>query len=150
MGKGRPSRAMVAAIAGWRVTSGHLKNVAGALRGKGLIEYPAEGLMALTVEGIRSAPLPEERQDVFESLRDTLTGHQRLVVDTLRHGGRMSRERLCQSVGWEPTSGHVKNVLGSLRTLEVVEYPNPGEVELTQWLAAEHGEIAKRDVVLPV
>lgn len=133
---GRPpaTRAQAAAVAGWKVTSGHLKNVAGALHTKGLIEYPTPGTMALTPEGKRLAPALAGPPNVLDRVRTILDGPQRQVVDYLAgHGGLPSRADVATGCGWNPSSGHVKNVLGSLHTLKVIEYPTPGVVTLAEW-----------------
>lgn len=136
MGHDAPTRVQVASIAGWRVTSGHLKNVAGSLRSRGLIDYPSEGVMALTPEGAALAPEPDTSASLDDSVRGVLTGPQRQVFDLLpRDGQPLSREQVAQGCGWEPTSGHVKNVLGSLRSLEVINYPQQGFVSRADWLA---------------
>jgi hypothetical protein len=64
-----------------------------------------------------------------------LTGPQRQAFDALLAGGKvMSRDELCEAVGWNPTSGHPKNVLGSLSSMELITYPTPGYVQLVEWL----------------
>ena len=134
-GHPEPSKAQVAAIAGWRITSGHLKNVAGSLRTAGLILYPQPARFSLTEEGRAAAPEPDMGQTLHDSVREILTGPQRTVFDfLLRNPGAQKRDYLARACGWEPTSGHVKNVLGSMRTLEVIDYPVAGEVELQEWL----------------
>jgi uncharacterized protein len=130
-----PSRAMVGAVAGWRVTSGHLKNVSGSLSGKGLIRYPVPGRLALTEEGRRAAPSPAGG-DLHDLVRAILTGPQRQAFEALMAGGKvMSRDELCEAVGWNLTSGHPKNVLGSLSSMELITYPTPGHVQLVDWLS---------------
>ncbi len=140
LGADAPSRAQVAPIAGWKVTSGHLKNVAGSLRNRGLIDYPAEGALALTESGRRAAPMPDIATGVIDRVRSIMTGPQREAFDVLLRADEpvsdgLSRELLAHRAGWNPTSGHVKNVLGSLRTLDVVTYPRAGFVSLSPWIA---------------
>jgi len=132
-----PTKAQVAAIAGWKVTSGHLKNVAGSLRSAGLIEYPQPGRFALTLQGRDKAPAPDLTLSFHDRLRGTLSGPQRMVFDVLiTDRATLTRDALARACGWEPTSGHVKNVLGSLRTLEVIDYPAAGQVALQDWVLA--------------
>lgn len=134
-GHPEPTKAQVAAIAGWRITSGHLKNVAGSLRTLRLIDYPQPGRFRLTEEGAAAAPEPDMGRTLHDSVREVLSGPQRTVFDfLLRNPGSQARDYLARACGWEPTSGHVKNVLGSMRTLEVIDYPVAGEVELQEWL----------------
>jgi hypothetical protein len=130
-----PTKAQVAAIAGWRVTSGHLKNVAGRLRTLGFIAYPRAGRFRLTEKGRAAAPEPDLGRGLHDGVREVLSGSQRTVFDfLLRNPGSQKRDYLARACGWEPTSGHVKNVLGSLRSLQVIDYPVAGEVELQEWL----------------
>lgn len=138
MGHDRPSRPQVAAIAGWKITSGHLKNIVGSLRTAELVTYPTEGVIEMTPAGAASAPEPDMGLNLHDGIRSVLSGPQRQIFDTLiRHGGRpLARETIAEQLGWEPTSGHLKNVVGSLRTLEVIEYPTAGQVSLQEWVTA--------------
>lgn len=137
MGHHEPSRAQVAAIAGWRITSGHLRNVASSLKTAGLIEYPRPALFALTDLGRKFAPPADTSRGLHDSLRSTLDGSQQQAFDYLRsygNGTAIEREVLAEACGWSPSSGHVRNVLSSLRTLEVIDYPERGKVALQEWL----------------
>lgn len=127
------TRPQLAAVAGWKITSGHLKNVAGSLRTLGLISYPAEGSIALTAAGVSAAPMPDAAT-LHQRIAGILSGPQNLAFNALLKAGKpISREQLCKTVGWEPTSGHVKNVLGSLRTLQLINYPESGMVGIEEW-----------------
>lgn len=135
MGHSAPSRAQVAAVAGWKITSGHLKNVAGALKTSGLVDYPGQGQLAMTDAGRAAAPAPDMSISFHDQLRGTLTGPQRAVFDLLLCERRaMSREEITTALGWAQTSGHIKNVVGSMKTLEIVGYPGPGVVGLQDWV----------------
>jgi hypothetical protein len=134
-GHPEPTKAQVAAISGWRITSGHLKNIAGSLRTAALISYPQPGRFRLTEEGREAAPEPDMGRTLHDSVREVLSGPQQTVFDfLLRNPGPQKRDYLARACNWEPTSGHVKNVLGSMRTLEIIDYPAVGEVELQEWL----------------
>jgi hypothetical protein len=135
MGHDAPTRAQLAAVIGWKVTSGHLKNVAGALSTAGLITYPSSGRIVLTPAGARAAPEPDLSASLHERVRAILTGPQRSVFDLLVGAkASLSREDVATRCGWEPTSGHVKNVLGSLSSLELITYPARGRVQAAEWL----------------
>jgi hypothetical protein len=68
-------------------------------------------------------------------VRETLSGPQTQVFDELlRRPSGLDRVALCEAIGWNATSGHVKNVLGSMRSMEIVEYPTPGSVRLVDWI----------------
>jgi hypothetical protein len=135
-GFSEPTRPQICAIAGWRVTSGHIKNVCGACRTKNLISYPSDGHVSLTHEGYKLAPAAPE-QGLIASLRGIMTGPQATIFENLLADGEAgSNEELAQRVGWEPTSGHVKNVLGSLRSLEVVRKRAP--IGLEPWVLQQN------------
>ncbi len=138
MGQERPTRAQVAAMAGWSVTSGHIKNVAGELRALGLVDFPGQGVLTLTPEGEAAAPEPDLRQGFRDSLRQVMSGPQRQLFDALLElGGRASRHDACVHLGWSVTSGHIKNIAGELRTMQVLDFPTQGVLELTEWASAE-------------
>ncbi len=111
-----------------------------SLRTLGLVSYPRDGQLALTNAGAQAAPPPDLTADFHERLRSTLTNPQQAVFDCLlRADEPKTRELLARQVGWEPTSGHLKNVLGSLRTLQLVDYPEQGVVDLQAWVRAGVG-----------
>lgn len=137
MGHVAPSRAQVAGIIGWKITSGHLKNVCGQLRSGGMIDYRTNGTISMTDAGRTAAPQADLSVGLHDRVRSALSGPQRQVFDLLAdHHRGLSRERIASALGWEVTSGHVKNVLGSMRTLEVLDYPQPGHASLQGWLRA--------------
>lgn len=133
-GHDQPLRPQVAAIIGWKITSGHLKNVIGSLRTAGLVAYPGDGRVTLTDEGRAAAPEPDLSMGLHDGIRSVLTGPQRQVFDVLLDHGQITRHALAEACGWEPTSGHLKNVIGSMRTLEIVAYPESGVVVLQDWV----------------
>ncbi len=137
LGHQEPSRAQVAAICGWKVTSGHLKNVAGSLKTRGLIEYPRQGHLSLTDQGRLDAPQPDRNQSLVDTVRNTLTTPQQTIFNQLLRKSPDSRLNLANGAGWDPSSGHLKNVIGSLRTLQIVEYPQSGVVALADWINPE-------------
>jgi uncharacterized protein len=129
-GHSHPTRPMVAGVCGWSVTSGHLKNVAGSLKSAGLVDFPVAGTLSLTPEGSALAVMPGGT--LVERLSDILSGPQRAVFDALSDGA-MGRGELAARLEWSTTSGHLKNIIGSLKTLDLVAYPAAGIVERTEW-----------------
>jgi hypothetical protein len=61
-----------------------------------------------------------------------LTTPQRRVFNALlaATGDVVTREQLAEVTGFSASSGHFANILGSLRTLGVVDYPAAGAVSL--------------------
>jgi hypothetical protein len=135
MGFDNPSRAQVAAIAGWKVTAGHLKNVIGSLNSAGLT-LSAGGHVALTDAGEAAAPEPDMSLTLVDGLRDVLSNPQKQIFEVLLTRNAMSRAEVAEAVGWDPKAGHLKNVIGSMRTLEIIDYPSGGMVELQSWVRA--------------
>lgn len=134
MGHDNPTRPQVAAIAGWRVTAGHLRNVVGSLNAKGLTQASA-GKLSLTAAGVAAAPDPDMGQTLHDGLRGVLTRPQQTLFDVLwKFKRKMTREALANACGWDPKAGHLRNVIGSMRTLEIIDYPEPGVVALQDWV----------------
>lgn len=138
VGHEAPTKAQVAAVTGWRVTSGHIKNVSGSLRSAGLIEYPAAGCISMTDAGRQVIGDDNSPLEFRSQIMSFLDGPQKQVFCALEQlGSPITRSKLCEMVGWNDTSGHVKNVLGSMRSLELIDYPKPGEVFLQRWVVEQ-------------
>jgi len=131
IGHDTPSREQVAAIAGYSPSSGTFRNIIGGLRTAGAIDYPPEG-GAIFLTGAAGGSL------TLEAARDMLLANleprQRKIIDSLCETAvSRSRGELGGRTGYEPTSGTFRNILGSLRTLKIIDYPRDGEVGLTDW-----------------
>jgi len=130
LGKNEPTREMVAALAGYSPSSGGFKNLLGTMRSQARIDYPTPGTISLLIAW--------EKMNVTEAVslfRNRLTKPQFRICKALGGGKMMSRAQLAQKSGYEQTSGGFKNLLGQLRTLDVLRYPEPGSVQLTDWAA---------------
>lgn len=130
LGHETPTREMVAAVAGYSPTSGGFNNLLGGLRTIGAIDYPQQGVVALlTVEP--GALSKEEGRDLLLS---TLSNPQRKIVGALvDQPAPRSRDDLGADTGYSPTSGGFNNLLGSLRTIGIIDYPQQGFVCLSDW-----------------
>ena len=127
-----PTRAMVAARAGVSSTSSSYANDLSAMKTAGLIGYPSTGNLNRTDAGKRIAvDLPDG--DAWESLPAIVDPRHMNMLRTLRRG-RMSRSDLANAVDASPSSSSFANDLSKLRTLALIDYPAPGEVELAEWL----------------
>lgn len=129
LGHDTPSREMVAAVAGYSPTSGGFANLLGSLKTPGAIDYPAPGQVTLCVDGI-DVPSQDEGRDLLLS---TLSNPQRKIVAALIDQGARSRADIGLDTEYSPTSGGFANLLGSLRTLGVIDYPQSGAVALSDW-----------------
>ncbi len=136
LGFARISRPMLAFKSGISLTSSHFTNTLGSLRTAGLVEYPEKGQVALTPAGDVKADRPDMSRGITNSVRDVLTGPQRKFFDALLSGKTIARDELAERTGISLTSSHFTNTLGSLRTLQVVDYPDPGQVRISDWVAS--------------
>lgn len=138
----QPDRRQVCFYLGNNITGGHGANVLGNLRTNGFVEYPQPGRVTLTDQGRAAADgiEPPSSLDEFHSrVRGHLSGlHDRLFAKLLEiYPERISRVDLGDAVGANITGGHGANVLGSLRTAGLVEYPQPGWVIASETLFPE-------------
>lgn len=128
-----PTRHQVAFVAGYTV-NGHFNNLVGGLRTKGLVDYPAGGGVALTEQGQSVAIVDEvpSRSALIEKVTGVLKGDSlkkifRAVVDA---GRDLTRDELAAMTGYT-VNGHFNNMVGSLRSIGVFEYPHGGGVRLS-------------------
>jgi hypothetical protein len=125
------SRPQLAFLVGLRPTSGGFKNYLGSLRSSGLIDYPADGSVALTDAGRAKASPPDApptTEELHRQVMGLLGGSQRRILQILidAYPSAVDRETLAAGVGLSVTSGGFKNYLGQLRTLGMVGYPSAG------------------------
>ncbi len=139
IGKDRPSKNMVAAWAGYSPVGGAFGNPIGALRSKGLIDYPAPGTVMLTDAG-RAAVGPQDPPDqdeIWRRIEHTCTGPEqkilRALLDNAGHD-EISKEHLAEKAGYSPIGGAFGNPIGALRTKGLLDYPRQGVVKAADWL----------------
>lgn len=130
LGHDAPTREMVAAVAGYSATSGGFANLLGSLKTQGLIDYPSSGLVK--VVGTHTVDLISKSQG-RDMLLSTLSNPQKKIVAALVGHEDRSRSKVGEETGYSPTSGGFTNLLGSLRTLGIIDYPVPGMVTLSVW-----------------
>lgn len=108
-------------------------NDLGALRSGGFIDYPGPGLLALTVKGLEVATLPTTattRAALWKAIASKLPPRQIRVVEALFEAAPRDRAELASRTGTTSTSSSFANDLGRLRTLGLIDYPEPGSVGL--------------------
>jgi Mn-dependent DtxR family transcriptional regulator len=122
-------------------SSGYTNNL-GALRTAGHIDYPSSGLVQLTEKGRAIA-------EPISAPPDTAALHQRiqaqippalwriLAVAIDHHPHALSRDSLAVLAGQSPTSSGYTNNLGRLRSLGLIDYPQPRQVVATPVLFIE-------------
>lgn len=134
-----PTREQVAGFTVTPHTSGGYKNNLGALRSAGFIDYPTPGTIRLTSSGkahsqadftfTNSGELHQIWLNKLSPARARILG---ILIE--RYPGQITREALADGVDAPATSGGFKNNLGALRTLGLIDYPNPGMVAATETL----------------
>jgi len=139
LGLGQVARHHVAIWSDASPKSGGYKNNLGALRSRGLIDYPTSGRLALTEAGRqRARPTAPIRsvEELHEAWIAWLSGSQGDILRVLirEHPRSLDRDELAESVGVSSTSGGYKNNLGALRSLGLIDYPQPGRVVATALL----------------
>lgn len=131
IGHATPDRTLVALLAGASPTSSTFTNNLGAMRGAGLIDYPAGGCVALTEAGARRAAPPQQaltHAEMMAKIAAHVSPAQRRLLDALcaAYPKPMVKERLAEAVGASPTSSTFTNNLGRLRSLGLITYPIAG------------------------
>ena len=114
-------------------TSGGYFNNLGALRSSGLIDYPSGGTVALTDAGAAIAStdgVPTTTDELHDAIQRKLPPAKWKILDALIqvYPKAVSKDDLAETIDVSPTSGGYFNNLGSLRSLGLVDYPQPGTV----------------------
>lgn len=125
----RPARQLVAACAGYSPTSTSFTKSYGALRTRGLVEYPDSDSLALTTEGRQAAPTTgrvKSLEELHDRVLGVLTGPEhRILSGMLAHGNRpISRDAAAERAGYSVTSTSFTKSYGSLKTKGFVTYPD--------------------------
>lgn len=130
IGVQEPSKTAVAFLAGYTYGSGGFNNPCGSLRTKGFIRYVSGNRIVLTDEGQELAKAPNEtltQDDLHSKVLQVLeTPHQRILKPLIeRYPESVSNEELANLSGYAYGTGGFNNPKGRLRTLGLIEYPEP-------------------------
>jgi hypothetical protein len=140
IGFSSPTREQVAVLAGYAARTGSFLNALGSLRSCGLIEY-GTGTLSLTAAGqSRAVAEPFDSADAIQArILKQLSGPESKIFGALLpHGTKaIDRDRVAHETGYAPRTGSFLNALGSLRTMKVIDYENPGKVYLRPWVFME-------------
>jgi len=129
------SKAQIALLSNQSPTSGGYFNNLGKLRSLGLLEYPSPGQLAITADGRaqvrasgRPRSTPTSDSELHEQVLSMVSGSQATILRALieAHPNYLPKSVLAEKVGQSPTSGGYFNNLGRLRTLGLIDYPQPG------------------------
>jgi hypothetical protein len=134
-----PTRLQVAMVARYTV-NGHFNNLVGGLRTKGLVDYPSSGGVMLTDSGSALANRPDSeltRDELIARVLQVLRGEpiRRIFSAVVEANRDLSREELAGLTNYT-VNGHFNNLVGSLRSLGVIEYPHQGGVRLAEMFNA--------------
>jgi len=142
LGVSRPARGNVAVFSDTSPSSGAYGNNLGRLRTLGLVDYPAQGHVALTDVGRAQAappPIAATREALHAAWYAKLPPRQGSLLRHLvaAYPRPVSRDDLANLAGVSSSSGSYGNNLGTLRSLGVIDYPKAGQVVATALLFPE-------------
>lgn len=130
-GEGAPTREQVAAVAGYAPGSGNFNNILGSLKSLNAVSYPTPGRVEILVEYGDATTMDEARSTLLDKV---LGGpHRKILLAMKDLPSPASRDAIANGSGYAAGSGNFKNLLGKLRTLCVIDYPQQGYAEITAW-----------------
>jgi hypothetical protein len=134
-----PPMEAVAFMAGYRPGGGAFGNPKGALRTKGMIDYPSSGMISLTDLGRKHAPpseLPRDARSLQAAVLAKLSGPEQRIMKPLleRWPNHIDNDELAAAAGYAPDGGAFGNPRGRLRTLGLLHYPSTGKVRAADLL----------------
>jgi uncharacterized protein len=126
-----PKQVAVAFLAGYTFGGGAFNNPRGALRSAGLVEYAGDSIR-LTDEGRKVAHYPQTpltAAAMQDQVMSILPGpHQKILRVLLeKYPTPITKDECARLAGYAP-SGAFNNPLGRLRSMGLVDYPQPGYV----------------------
>lgn len=130
-------RAAVGALADCTADKGHGARTIGELRTDGLVRIPQPGTLELTDEGRILAPEPPNFDSLFAAWYAIASSLQREVLTVLRdrYPKGIRRDELGQVLGGKTfDKGHGARVLGELKTMGAIHYPQQGTLQLTKYV----------------
>lgn len=148
IGVDAPVKGNVGFIAGYRVgkrVGGNFGNMLGALRSRGLIDYPSAGTASLTDDGRDLADATTTAPTLaalHEAIFAKLGGPERRVLQAIVdvYPRSLKKQDAGEAAGYqvgERVGGNFGNILGGLRSLGLIDYPAPNTVVATELLFPE-------------
>jgi hypothetical protein len=142
IGVHQPSRAAVACVARYSITSSSFANPCGRLRSTAIIEYPSSDTMELTEKGRTIANRPGTPPTVRE-LHDRVlsvlgTPERRLLSPLLeRYPHGLSDQELAIAANYSLSSSSFANPKGRLRGMGLITYPSKRQSRAADFLFPE-------------
>ena len=133
IGVAEPEQPAVSFLAGYSYGSGAFNNPRGSLRVKGYVEYLGNNRMRLTDAGRAMAAFTGERlttAKLQERVLSRLPNPEQRVLRPLleSYPAPMRGEDLAEAANYQFGSGAFNNPRGRLKTLGLIDYPQPGYV----------------------
>lgn len=133
-----PTRAQVAAVAGYAVTGGSFQKYVSTLSSMKLIQL-SPGAMSITKAGGDLAAWPDStpsRRALHERVLGILDGGPRKILNVLlEHGPHaMGRTQLGELSGYEATGGSFQKYLSTLSSMGLITYPKRTTAAAAAWL----------------
>jgi uncharacterized protein len=137
----RPSRAQVAAVAGYAPTGGSFARYVSTLSSLGYVTSEG-GTLAITNEGLKHAACPDappSERELHQRVFGVLEGGPRKILDVLikAGGSAVGRTAVAEDSGYEPTGGSFARYLSTLSSLGLIWYPKRTTVAAASWLFQE-------------
>jgi hypothetical protein len=134
IGVDAPEQPAVAFLAGYSYGGGAWNNPRGRLNVRGLVEYAPGSRIRLTEAGRGMAvatDVPSTNEALHESVLARLPGpEQRLLKPLLKsYPKAIHNQTLADAAGYTAGAGAFNNPRGRLKTLGLIEYPQPGMVK---------------------
>jgi hypothetical protein len=131
VGVDAPEQPAVSFLAGYSYGSGAFNNPRGSLRVKGYVEYRPGNRIALTDAGravAHHSDVPLTNAAMHERILSKLPNPEQRVLRPLleRYPEPMGQAELAGVAGYAVGSGAFNNPRGRLRTLGLIDYPQPG------------------------
>lgn len=141
-------KSQLALLADQSPKSGGYFNNLGTLRTRGLIDYPTGGRVCITEEGKalgEATNIPTTTEELQEQLFKRLSSSQVAILKVLisNYPHSVPKSELAELAGQEmgrpmsATSGGYFNNLGRLRSLKLIDYPQPASVAAEKILFLE-------------
>lgn len=141
LGIPQPEKLQLGLMAGYtNVRSGGFSEPMGRLVEIGFARYPRPGSVALTEEGrvhAQSEGAPLDTQELHDRLcRKLGRTEARLLREVIAlYPEEITKEELGARLGYTNVrSGGFSEPIGRLRSLGIIEYPQPGTVKASEWL----------------
>ncbi|HZU33138.1 MAG TPA: hypothetical protein VFB79_18630 [Candidatus Angelobacter sp.] len=133
---------VVAVFAKVSPSSSGFENNMGALRSAGFIEYPKPGTASLTETGRSLAQPPDtpaSAEELLQRIESILPPAKAKIIRSLatHYPDPVAKDDLAREVNVSPTSSGYENNLGALRSMGMLDYPAPKQVQLAPWVIME-------------